>query len=224
MSRTFRCKKATKAAFLALPLLANLASAQQPKYEATFLVGGRYGGSVGLQESSKPNTEAKVADSFSFGLSAGFRIEAEDGGYDVIGFRWLRQSTHLYFKEDPLTPSPTTADPFRPSITLDHFLGDFTHEFVVSEFPVIQPFATASLGVARLSAPASSATRFAFGIGGGINVFPKKHWGVRVGVEYLPTVMHVDLQRLVCAVGCTFVLGGGLMNQFQVSVGPAFRF
>ena len=75
-----------------------------------------------------------------------------------------------------------------------------------------------------MSAPASSATRFAFGIGTGVKVFPAKHWGFRLSVEYLPIVMHAELQRLVCIGGCVVVLNGGVMNQFVLSFGPGFRF
>jgi hypothetical protein len=36
--------------------------------------------------------------------------------------------------------------------------------------------------------------------------------------------MHAEVQRLICAGGCIVGLGGGLMNQFEVSIGPTFRF
>jgi hypothetical protein len=75
-----------------------------------------------------------------------------------------------------------------------------------------------------MSTPASSATRFAFGLGTGFKVFPKPHWGFRFQVEYLPIVMHAEAQSVVCFSGCVVALSGGLMNQFQVSFGPAFRF
>jgi hypothetical protein len=42
--------------------------------------------------------------------------------------------------------------------------------------------------------------------------------------EYLPIVMHTEVQTLVCAGGCVVILNGGVMNQFQLSIGPAFRF
>lgn len=89
---------------------------------------------------------------------------------------------------------------------------------------MVQPFIAASLGAARLSAPASSATRLAFGFGGGIKIFPATHWGFRFKMEYLPVVMHAGLQTVVCAGGCIVALDGGIMNQFEVSLGPAFRF
>jgi hypothetical protein len=211
--------------YLFIGFLMSAVSAHGQKYEITPLIGGAFGGTMKLEQASTPNVDAHVADSLSFGVAGGFRFDGEDGeGYDAIEFRWLRQNTNLFFKQDPLVPTPSIAASFRPGISLDHFLGDFTHEFTVGEAPKIYPFLTVSLGAARMSAPASSATRFAFGIGTGVKVFPEKHWGFRVSVEYLPIVMHAELQRLVCIRGCIVVLNGGIMNQFVLSLGPGFRF
>jgi hypothetical protein len=52
----------------------------------------------------------------------------------------------------------------------------------------------------------------------------RRHFGVRLAVEYVPIVMHTALQRVVCVNGCIVVLNGGIMNQFDVNVGPIFRF
>jgi hypothetical protein len=203
----------------------SLVSAQGPKYEITPLIGGAFGGTMELEQALTPNVEAHVADSFTFGVAGGIRYEGDEGeGYNAIEFRWMRQDTHLFLKQDPLVPSPSVAASFRPAVTLDHFLGDFTHEWDLQDAKMIHPFLTLSAGAALMSAPASSATRFAFGIGTGVKVFPTKRWGFRVSVEYLPIVMHAELQRLVCVGGCIVVLNGGIMNQFVFSVGPGFRF
>jgi hypothetical protein len=120
--------------------------------------------------------------------------------------------------------NPLSITTFRPAVTLDHFLGDLTHEWSLQEAPAFKPFALLSLGAARMSTPVASATRFVFGIGTGLKVFPGRNWGFRLQVEYLPMVMHADLQQVVCTVGCIVVLGGGVMNQFEVTFGPTFRF
>jgi hypothetical protein len=194
----------------------------------TPLLGATFGGTMHLEQTGAPNFYANIADSLNFGLAGGYRFDGEDGedgeGYDEIEFRWMRQSSHLGVHQDPLVATPYTSPSFRPSVTLDHFLGDFTHEFAIRETPSIQPFVSASLGAALMSAPASSAVRFEFGMGAGIKIFPTTHWGFRVKAEYLPIVMHTELQRLVCAGGCVVVLNGGIMNQFEVTFGPAFRF
>lgn len=207
--------------YLLATLLFSLLPAYGQKYEIIPLVGARFGGTIQLEQAGTPNVNAHLADSVSFGLAGGVRFDGSEGeGHDVIAFRWMRQNTHLALKQDPLAPPPT----FRPSVAVDHFLGDFTHEFAVKDAPAVQPFITATVGAARMSAPASSATRFAFGMGGGVKIFPKTHWGFLVKAEYLPTVMHAGLQKVVCAGGCVVALDGGIMNQFEVSLGPAFRF
>ncbi len=219
-------RRVARRSYLFIALLASVVSAPAQKYEITPLLGGSFGGAIKLEQASTPNVEAHVADGFSFGVTGGIRFDGEDGeGYDAIEFRWWRQDTHLFLKQDPLVPTPLiAAASFAPGIALDHFLGDFTHEFTIKEAPKIYPFLTASLGAARMSAPASSATRFAFGIGTGVKVFPDKHWGFRLSVEYLPIVLHAELQRLVCVSGCIVVLNGGVMNQFVFSLGPSYRF
>jgi hypothetical protein len=223
----FRCtRRMLGTVYLPVALVLSCGSVHGQKYEITPLVGGAFGGTMKLEQALTENVDAHVADSVTFGIAGGIRFDGEDGeGYDALEFRWMRQDTNLFFKQNPLVATPhNVAGAFSPSIALDHFLGDFTHEFTIKHVPKIYPFLTASIGAARMSAPASSATRFAFGVGTGLKVFPEKHWGVRVYIEYLPIVMHTELQKLVCVNGCIIVLNGGVMNQFQVSVGPAFRF
>jgi hypothetical protein len=225
MSQIGLLRNVVRRRYLFIALFVSVVSAHGQKYEITPLIGGSFGGTIQLEQASTPNVDAHVADSFIFGLAGGFRFDGEEGeGYDAIEFRWFRQDTNLFLQQDPLVATPLIAASFRPGIALDHFLVDFTHEFTIKEAPKIYPFVTVSLGAARMSTPASSATRFAFGVGTGVNVFPAKHWGFRLSVEYLPIVMHAELQRLVCAGGCIVVLNGGLMNQFVFSAGPSFRF
>jgi hypothetical protein len=227
--KSFLSRKAfANSGFTALALLLSLTSAYaQQHYEITPLVGGTFFGTIKLGQPDMPNVEANVADSFSFGLVAGYRFEQDSEGTGVIAFRWIRQNSHLTLNQNPLAVTPFTSVPsFRPSVTLDNFLADFSHEFKLDEeYQSIQPFISVSLGAALMGTPASSATRFSFGFGSGIKVFPWKHYGFRLGVDYLPVVMTAEIQRLVCVGGaCTFALGGGIMNQFEVSLGPAFRF
>ena len=217
-------------------LFVTLVQAQAQKYDITPLVGARYGGTLKLeQQGVSPNVDGHLADSVSYGVSGGIRIPAEDcDACDLIEFRWMRTDTHIGLTRDLLVPppvvtpftgtTPLTLTSFRPAVTLDYFLGDLTHEWGIPDAPKIKPFVMMSLGTARMSTPASSSTRFVFGLGTGIKVFPKRHWGFRFQAEYLPIVMHAEVQSVVCVSGCVVALSGGLMNQFQVSFGPAFRF
>jgi hypothetical protein len=178
-----------------------------------------FGGTVKLeQQAVSPNVDAHVEDGFSFGLAGGFRLDSDDiegdvcEGCDIIEFRWLRQNTHLALKQNPLVPAPVAISAFDPGVTMDYFLADFTHQWTIEEARKIKPFITASLGAALMSTPQSNAARFVFGIGTGLEI------------EYLPIVMRAEVQTVVCAAGCVVALGGGLMNRFQVTVGPTFRF
>jgi len=204
-------------------LCAGLMAAHAQTYEITPLVGGSFYGTLHLEQLDTPNFYAQLANSITYGLAGGYRFGGEDGeGHDEIEFRWMGQNSHVSLPQNPLFPSSYAS--FRPSITINSFLGDFTHEFDLKEAPKIEPFVTGSLGAALLSGPASSATRFTFGIGAGVKIFPAVRWGFRLWAEYQPIVMHTELQSLVCAGGCVVILNGGVMNQFQVSIGPAFRF
>jgi hypothetical protein len=206
-------------------LLAGVLSAHAQRYEITPLIGGMFGGTVKLEQLAVPNFEAHLGDRLSFGIAGGVRYDADDcERCNLIEFRWVRQYTHLHLDQDPLIVAPTPVPSFYPRITIDNFLGDFTREFHLKETPKVKPFVTATLGAARLAAPEGSAARFECGISGGFKVFPARHWGFRFQAEYLPIIMEASLQRLICNVGCVVILNGGVLNQFQVSVGPAFRF
>jgi len=210
---------------LPIALVVSLSAAHGQRYDITPFIGARYGGTLKLEGQRTQHFEAHLADSVSYGIAGGFRFD-DDGceGCNLFEFRWMRQDTHLELKQDPLVATPLTVTAFRPAVTLDHFLGDVTHEFDIQGAPAFKPFALLTLGAARMSTPAASATRFVFGIGTGLKVFPKRNWGFRFQVEYLPMVMHADLQQVVCTGGCVVVIGHGVMNQFQVTVGPTFRF
>ena len=210
---------------LSIVFIVNLSAAHGQRYDITPLFGARYGGTLKLEQQATPNFEAHLADSVTYGVAGGFRFDDDDcEGCNLFEFRWMRQKTHLALKQDPLVPTPLTVSAFRPAVTLDHFLGDLTHEWNIQGASAVKPFALITLGAARMSTPAASTTRFVFGFGTGLKVFPKRNWGFRFQVEYLPMVMHAELQQVVCTGGCVVVVGGGVMNQFEVTIGPTFRF
>jgi len=209
-----------------IALCASLASAQDLKYDITPLFGGIFGGTLNLEQQGLPNVEAHLGDNITYGLAGGIRFDGEDcEDCSLIEFRWMRQGTHVGLQyNNPLVVTPTAFPSPRPYVTINDFLGDFTHEFRIEDVASIKPFVTATLGAALLGTPVSSETKFTFGIGAGMNIFPARHWGFRIQAEYLPIVMHANLQRLYCFGGCIVILSGGVMNQFQVTIGPSFRF
>ena len=207
--------------------LVGFGSAQGQRFEVTPLVGGILGGTWRLEQPRVANFDAHLGSGLSYGIAGGVRFDGDDWDYckycNSIEFRWIRQNTHLGIMQDPEVPASATAF-FHPAVTIDHFLGDFTHEWAIQESKKVNPFLTVSLGAARTATPEASVVRFVFGIGAGAKVFPSRHWGFRFQAEYLPIVMQSELQRVVCAGGCVVALDGGIMNQFQFSAGPAFRF
>jgi len=208
-------------------LLANIVPAHGQHFDITPLLGLRAGGSVELQQEGQPlQARARLGDSATLGVAAGFRFYSEDGCDDcsVVEFRWMRQNTNLGFKETTPVPTPLAAAFGRTPVTLEHYLADFTYEWDIQEAKAVRPFVLGSVGAARLSTLVSGRTRFAFGLGAGVKIFPQRHWGVRLQVEYLPMVLNAEVQRVICTGGCVIALGGGLMNQFEFSLGPVFRF
>jgi hypothetical protein len=207
--------------------LAFVAAAHGQHFDITPLVGLRTGGSMDVQqEGQSPQARARLSDSVTFGVAGGIRFYSEDGCEDcsVVEFRWMRQNTNLGIKETTPVPTPLTTAFGRTAVTLDHYLGDFTYEWNLEDTKVVRPFVLGSLGAARLSTPVSGSTRFAFGLSAGVKIFPQRHWGVRLQVEYLPMLMHSEVQRVVCSASCVVALGGGLLNQFEFTLGPVFRY
>ena len=130
MSQIGLLRNVVRRRYLFIALFVSAVSAHGQKYEITPLIGGSFGGTIQLEQASTPNVDAHVADGFIFGLAGGFRFDGEEGeGYDAIEFRWFRQDTNLFLTQDPLVATPLITASFRPGIALDHFLGDFTHEF-----------------------------------------------------------------------------------------------
>jgi hypothetical protein len=211
-----------KGGWLLTALFVSVVSADgQTSFEVTPLIGWMYGGSVELQQDVQPNIPAKLDNAVIFGVAGGFRFNGDDcASCNLVEFRWMRQKTYLNINTN--APNISVS---RPSVTINHFLADFTHEWPIEEtHERVTSFLTGSLGAANMSTPADTGIRFEFGIGGGVKVFLKRHWGFRFYAEYLPMLMEGEVQKVVCAGGCIVLLNGQLMNQFAVTVGPIFRF
>jgi hypothetical protein len=217
----------------AATLLVCLVPAHGQTFEITPLAGGMFGGAVNVEQPEvSPRVKANLADTLTYGIAGGVRFDPLENldeepctGCDSIDFRWLRQDTHLGLEQNPFAPETVIPSFSYPRLTIDRFLVDFTHEWNLKETKKAKPFLTATLGAARLSAPASSAVRFMFGIGGGVVILPKPHWGFVIRAEYLPIVRESSLQRVACvAGGCVFAVGGSLINQVELTAGPTFRF
>jgi hypothetical protein len=188
------------------------ASAQQ-RFDVTPLFG--YGSSISfpfvVTERAYSGT-ARVASGESFGVAAGTRFDESQ----VVEFRYLRQSSNMQIA--------ASAAPFSAHAVIEHYLGDFTHEFLMANSPGVRPFVAASLGMARIAAAAQSFNRFSFAVGAGVKWFPTRRVGLRVQAEWLPIWTNPEVKGFICGGGCAVALGGTLASQGQVSLGPIFSF
>jgi hypothetical protein len=199
-----------------VPCLSSIAFAQH--FEVTPLAGYRFGGSVELrQEGQTSGQRVLLGDSGSYGFSAGVRFDE----LSLIEFCWMRAKPKLSLGD--VSPLPVT---FSQALTMDLFHGNFTREYQPEEQPWLRPFLTGSVGLARLSSAGNSFSRFSFGLGTGLNLFPRQRVGFRLEVQWLPIWVEPEVKGFVCGgtIGCTVVLSGKLVQQGVVSLGPVFRF
>jgi hypothetical protein len=186
--------------------------------EVTPFIGGRFGGTFEIQPEGAAEVRASLNDTTSYGVAAGIRYD----DFSVIEFRWTRAKSALRLgtgiEINPLSMS--VAD-----VTLNQFHGDFTREFPLEEVKGLRPFLMASVGATHLGTANDGFTRFSFGLGTGLKLFLNSKLGLRVQAQWLPIWVAPEVRSFACGFGgCFVVLSGQLTEQFEVSVGPVFRF
>jgi len=206
---------------LSLLMISPILAAQEPNlpkdplFDLTPLIGYRTSISFPIEPHVQGTNPRVVLDaSPSYGLAFGLRIRDDD----VIEARWARQDSYTHFEDAGVAS-------FRQRVVLDQVHGDFTHEYVLVEWPAwARPFVMLSVGGTHVSGGANSAfTRFSFGIGGGIKFFRGRHLGFRMQGQWLPVVVNPNATA-ICGAGCVVHIGGTLSSQGEVTVGPLFRF
>jgi len=156
-----------------------------------------------------------VDGSRSLGAAFGVRYNDED----VIELRWTRQDTRLRITAPGVLPASQ-------HVILDQVHLDCSHEYLIEEWPEkARPFVIGSVGWTRVSSTATSAgfTRFSFSIGGGLKVFPSRHFGFRLQAQWVPLWIQPEV-RAFCSGGCIVNLSGQLASQGEVTISPVFRF
>lgn len=201
---------------LTLTWLAATTLAAQRRFDVTPLVGYRGSESIPTSpEEGQPAGKVRIAPGTTLGAAVGFRYE----GLNVIEFRWTRQTTDLTYEGQEF-PSARV----KTSGRMDQYHGDFTREYELEEQPRIRPFIIGSVGATRISTVNSGLTRFSFGLGGGVKVFLAPRFGLRMQAQWLPIWMNPKVEGFVCGGGCIVALGGRLVHQAEVSIGPVFSF
>ena len=209
-------------AILHLIALSSHTIAQEPeanplRYEVTPFVGYRSSVSFPVDpQVTGMNPRVVVDASPSYGLTFGFRMRARDE--DLIEVRWARQDSYVHTED--ISPAPP-----RQRIVLDQFHGDFSHEPFIEQWPSwARAFVIASIGATHISADSNfSFTRFSFGIGGGIRLYPSRHVGFKIQAEWLPIFADPHV-AFVCGGGCIVHVGGTVASQGEIIAGPIFRF
>ena len=187
----------------------------RPHFDLTALFGYRTTVSFPIDPAVQGSNAKVVFDSGpSYGFSAGMRFHDDD----VIEFRWARQDSHAHLEDVTLISS-------RQRITLDQYHGDFTHEYILGEWPKwARPFVIGSVGATHVTGTANTNfTRFSFGLGGGVKVFAGQHLGFRMQGEWLPIVLNPHA-TVFCGGGCIVHVGGTLGSQGEALIGPFLRF
>jgi hypothetical protein len=150
----------------------------------------------------------------SYGASFGIRPQEDD----LVEIRWTRQDSYVHSEDVSLQPP-------RQRVVLDQFHGDFSHEYIVENWASwARPFVMGSVGATHMSNSTNvSATRFSFGLGGGVRFYIGRHLGFKVQAEWLPIFLDPHV-AFICGPGCIVGVGGTISNQGEVLVGPILRF
>jgi hypothetical protein len=193
----------------------NQAQAKPLRFDLTPSAAYRTGMSFAIPtQVAGSNFRVVFASSPSYGIALGMRLDEED----LVEFRWARQDTYMHL-EDVTQRSP------KQRVTLDQFHGDFTHEYMLDEWPSwARPFVIGSVGATHVVGPRDSFTRFSFGLGTGIKIFANRHLGFKFQAEWLPIWVTPEVNGFVCGGGCVIRFGGSLSSQGEFSVGPVLRF
>jgi hypothetical protein len=166
------------------------------------------------QDGQEPSPHVILDANPSYGMAVGVRLDEEN----LIEFRWARQDTHVHLEDSG--PSSNVR------VVLDQFHGDFTHEFILEEWPPwARPFVMGSIGATHIGGGTSSSfTRFSFGLGGGVKVHFTRHLGLRMQGEWLPLAVDPEVRSFICGGGCIVHLSATLVSQGEITVGPVLRF
>ena len=210
---------------LALILVSRAVAAQaqpEPKpLRFDFSVLGGYRTNINFTGPSDPSVEptgptphAVIDPSPSYGFAFGARIDEEN----LIEVRWARMKSTMRLEQNFLTT-------FQQNVTVDQYHGDFTHEYIIDNWPArVRPYIMASIGATHISGNVTrSFTRVSLGIGAGFKVFFNRQVGFRLQGEWLPIVVDPEV-GLVCSGGCLIRIQTQVTSQGEFAAGPLFRF
>ncbi len=141
-------------------------------FELTPYVGYRYGGTIYAGQSDLFNQNVDLASAANFGVNFAIPV----GSLMKVELMVDRQNTHFTNGNGLFSPNQRLG-----GIDVTYFQGGLQIPFAVS--PAAQPYFAISAGVANLNphvSGASSATRFAAGVGIGVKVPINRNVGIKI--------------------------------------------
>ena len=150
----------------------------------------------------------------SYGVAFGARLSEED----LIELRWARMDSTMRVEQNFLTL-------YQQKVTVDQFHADFTHEYILDNWPAqVRPYIMASVGATHIAgAETRNFTRFSLGIGAGFKVFLNRNVGFRLQGEWVPILIDPEV-GIACGAGCIVHLKTQFTSQGEFAAGPLFRF
>lgn len=221
MSNPVHSSRTCLGLFILSAILTAPAQAAEPgeyRFSVTPLLGYRMGGDF---ESDDSDAEVSLDDDAAAGfiLNAPAEAVGEDA-YTEWELYFSRQSAGI---DDATVEVDPTLD-----VDISYLLLGGTY---VGPGELVRPFLAAGIGAAHLSPDGSgydSDTVFAFGIGGGAQVFPTERFGMRLEVRALGAVLDSD-NSIFCRSGpegsaCLVAANGDVLWQWEVFAGLIARF
>jgi hypothetical protein len=199
--------------WLSFVLLAAAVPAAAQTVEITPFAGYRFGGSFELVDDGR-NLEVK--ESAAFGASLGVSVAA-DGELEAL---YSRQDTRL------ASGGLFTSTPFFDLVVETYQLGG--NYLLREEEDRVRPYIGVGLGVTRLVPEPNDLeheTRFSASFAGGVKAYFSHHFGLRLEVRGLFTILESD-SRVFCDSfgGCLVHTSGTELSQGEVRGGLIVRF
>ena len=195
----------------------------QHDYEVQGFVGNMYGGTIPVT-ASLPNVgginKISMNSSISYGLTAGINFADHFGAE----FLWNHQPTQAAGKLVGGGEFPTKID-----VSNNQYHGNFLFYFKPADSK-FRPYALVGLGATNSSGKLTtgdvSATKFSYGLGGGLKYYFSDNIGIRVQARYAPTYLYSTNDGLWCGwYGyCWVITDSHYLNQGDITVGATFRF
>jgi len=181
------------------------------RVEITPFVGYQFGGKIRVRDGY---LNIKDDVNFGFALNVTIRPGAQ------LEILYSRQSTIL--RADPFVgPREELFD-----LAMEYYQIGGLYE--VYRDDMFRPFGVMTLGLANFSPKPNeiaSEVRFAFGLGGGVKVFPTEHFGLRLeGRMHFPFISGGTGFWCGLPGGCAVTMGGELMVQVSLNAGLILAF